>query len=64
MLALDGQEFPGKVRKSSIFPLLQVVVSFILAQVVLILAGHPAGMASHALGFIDDHSVSCHISPR
>jgi hypothetical protein len=62
MLALHWQEFPGKVGKSSVFPLLQVVVSLILPQVILILAGHAAGMASHAFGFIDDHSVCCHSS--
>jgi hypothetical protein len=60
MLALNRNEFPVVVGKGAVFTLFQVIVGLFGRQAVLILTGHPAGMASHALRLIDDHPVSGH----
>ena len=63
MLALDRDELPVEVRKSPVFPFFDAVEVFPGRQFILILAGHPARMASHALGRINEHSVPWHLFP-
>jgi hypothetical protein len=63
VLALDREEFPVEVRKSAVFPLLDPVEILLRRKLILVLAGHPAGMAPHTFRRIDEHPVSNHLSP-
>jgi len=62
MLALDGKEFPGIIRKFSVLPLFQPVITLLCRKAVLVLAGDAAGVTTHAFAFIYDHPVSGHLS--
>jgi hypothetical protein len=62
MLALYRLKLPVEIGELPELPLYEVVVSFIFAQVVLILTRHTACIAANAFGFVNDHSVSCHSS--
>ena len=63
MLALDRDELPVEVRKSPVFPFFDAVEVFPGRQFILILAGHPARMASHAFSCINEHPVPWHLFP-
>jgi len=58
VLALNGQKFTVVIWKSSILPLLQMVVSFVWFEAVLILTRDAACIASHTFRFVNNHSVS------
>jgi hypothetical protein len=61
VLALDRQKLPVEIGELPEFPFFEVIVRFILPQVVLILAGDAAGIAADAFRLIDDHPVFSHI---
>jgi hypothetical protein len=60
MLALDWKKLPVEIGELPKFPLLKIIVGFILPQMVLILTGDAAGITADAFRLIYDHPVFCH----
>jgi hypothetical protein len=61
MVALHGNEFFGKCRKLAAFLFFDPIERVFVIQILLILTGNPAGMASYAFGSVNSDSVSRHI---
>jgi hypothetical protein len=62
MLALNREKFAGVIREFPVLSLLKMIVSLLFCKTVLVMAGHPTGMTTYALRFINYHSISSHES--
>jgi hypothetical protein len=61
LIALERDEFFGKRGEFPPLLFLDPVECLVEFQVLLILAGHPAGMAADTLGCINSYSVTWHV---
>jgi hypothetical protein len=61
VIALHRDEFLGERRKFAAFPFLYPIESLPGVQLILILARHPARMASDAFGCVYGDSVARHV---
>jgi hypothetical protein len=61
LVALERNEFFGKRGEFSALFFFDPVERLVEFQVLLILAGHPAGMAADTLGCINSYSVTWHV---
>jgi hypothetical protein len=60
MLALDWSKFTCIVGKSPVFSFFEMIIGLLFLKAILVMAGHSAGVTTHAFRFVDHHSISRH----